>query len=96
MFVLVTYDVKTDTPQGRRRLRSVAKTCEDFGLRVQNSVFECLLDPAQFAFLQQSLLALIDEEGDRLTFYHLGKGWRHRIERYGADPGLTHGELLMV
>jgi CRISPR-associated protein Cas2 len=96
MFVLVTYDVKTDSPMGRKRLRNVAKTCEDFGLRVQDSVFECLLDPAQYAFLRQSLLTLIDPDEDRLTFYNLGSGWQSRIERFGVEPGLTHGELMMI
>ena len=96
MLVLVTYDVSTETPAGRKRLRHVAKKCEDYGLRVQDSVFECLLDPDQFVRLQADLLDIIAEDEDRLTFYHLGKSWRRRIERYGLDPGLEHGDLMMV
>ena len=96
MFVVVTYDIVTETPEGRRRLRQVAETCEDFGLRVQDSVFECLFDPGQFAHLKQRLMEIIDPEEDSLTFYHLGKNWQKRLERYGIDPGMQHDELKMV
>lgn len=84
MLVVVSYDVATTTPAGRRRLRHVAKACEDFGQRVQCSVFECLVDPEQWARLRLRLLDLMDEEEDSLRFYFLGKNWRTRVEHVGA------------
>ncbi|MFH1741353.1 MAG: CRISPR-associated endonuclease Cas2 [bacterium] len=86
MLVLVTYDVRTDSGEGRRRLRRVAKACENCGQRVQNSVFECLLDPAQWTSLRQRLTALIDADEDSLRFYFLGKNWKRRVEHVGAKP----------
>ena len=72
MLILVTYDVNTETAAGRKRLRKVAKVCVDYGQRVQNSVFECLLDAAQYAAFKAKLIALIDPETDSLRFYQLG------------------------
>ena len=96
MFVLVTYDVSTTTAAGRRRLARVAKACKDFGQRAQNSVFECKVDPAQFARLKLRLLDIIDEELDSLRFYFLGSNWKHRVEHHGTkqtfDP---EGPLLI-
>lgn len=86
MMVLVTYDVETVTPAGRRRLRRVAKQCEDFGQRVQNSVFECLVDPGQWATLRERLTKEIEEESDSLRFYFLGANWKRRVEHVGAKP----------
>ena len=86
MFVLVSYDVSTTTPAGRRRLRRVAKVCEDFGQRVQNSVFECILDPASWALLRDRLLQEANLEEDSLRFYFLGSNWRSRVEHCGAKP----------
>jgi CRISPR-associated protein Cas2 len=86
MYVLITYDVATSSEGGPRRLRRVAKVCLDYGQRVQNSVFECKVDPAQFTLLKSQLLSLIDKEIDSLRFYHLGAKWHHRIEHYGAKP----------
>lgn len=86
MLVLVTYDVNTETPEGRRRLRRVAKTCVNCGQRVQFSVFECLLDPAQWTGLRARLISEIDEELDSLRFYFLGSNWKHRVEHIGAKP----------
>jgi CRISPR-associated protein Cas2 len=83
MMVLVTYDVETTTSIGRTRLRKVAKSCVNYGQRVQNSVFECVLDPAQFSELKNRLLSIIDEEKDNLRFYFLGKRWESRVECYG-------------
>ncbi len=73
MMVLVTYDVNTETLEGRRRLRHVAKECQNFGQRVQNSVFECLIDPAQWTMLKNKLVGLIDPDKDSLRFYFLGR-----------------------
>lgn len=84
MFVLVTYDVSTTSRAGQRRLNRVAKTCLDFGQRVQNSVFECQVDPAQFASLKAKLTDLIDPAEDSLRFYLLGKNWRRRVEHIGV------------
>lgn len=86
MLVLVTYDVSVVTAAGRRRLRNIAKVCLDHGVRVQNSVFECEVDPAQFAFLKDHLLNIYDPGEDSLRFYSLGKRGRQRVEHFGAKP----------
>jgi len=86
MLVLVAYDVNTETAQGRGRLRHVAKACENLGQRVQNSVFECLLEPAQWVGLRQRLIDIIDPEKDSLRFYFLGSNWKRRVEHIGAKP----------
>jgi len=84
MLVVVSYDVNTQTKEGRRRLRRVAKVCQNRGQRVQNSVFECLVDPAQWTDMRQRLIGETDEEKDSLRFYFLGKNWRNRVEHIGA------------
>ena len=83
MLVVVCYDVATTEPEGQRRLRHVAKTCKDYGQRVQFSVFECQIDPAQWANLKQKLVDKIDPETDSLRFYFLGANWRKRVEQIG-------------
>jgi len=96
MLVLVTYDVSTENVEGRRRLRRVAKACKDCGQRVQFSVFECLVDPAQWTALKAKLLREIDPEADSLRFYFLGANWQRRIEHVGAKPGYDpEGPLLI-
>jgi CRISPR-associated protein Cas2 len=95
MLMLVAYDVSTETPGGQRRLRRVARACLDFGQRVQNSVFECEVDPAQWTALRARLIAQIDAEADSLRFYRLGAEGRRRIEHIGAKPVLDlDGPLL--
>lgn len=84
MMVLITYDVSTVTADGARRLRKVARQCQNYGQRVQNSVFECLVDPAQFASLKHTLDALIDKRTDSLRYYFLGSNWKRRVEHVGA------------
>ena len=84
MMLVVAYDVNTTTEQGAARLRRVAKLCERYGTRVQNSVFECLLDPGQCRQLQASLLKLMDPERDSLRFYYLGSKYERKIEHFGA------------
>lgn len=96
MFVLVSYDVSTEDKGGQRRLRRVAKTCEDYGQRVQYSVFECIVDPAQWAFLRAKLTAEIDESQDSLRFYFLGSNWRRRVEHVGAKPALDQEGPLVL
>ena len=86
MMVLVTYDVSTESEGGKRRLRQVAKQCQNFGQRVQNSVFECLVDPVQWTDLSHRLEKIIDEEHDSLRYYFLGSNWKRRVEHKGAKP----------
>ena len=96
MLVLVTYDVKTETPAGRKRLRRVAKACENFGQRVQFSVFECLVDPGQWAALRFTLIDEIDQNQDSLRFYFLGSNWKQRVEQVGAKPAYDPEGPLIV
>ena len=84
MMVLVTYDVKTDSLGGSRRLRNVSKACKNHGQRVQYSVFECVVDPAQWVALKANLEDIIDPELDSLRYYFLGANWKNRIEHVGA------------
>lgn len=84
MLILVTYDVNTENPAGRARLRKVAKCCVAHGQRVQNSVFECLLDQAQFVLLKGELENLIDKDHDSLRFYNLGNMYQNKIQHLGA------------
>jgi CRISPR-associated protein Cas2 len=86
MMVLVAYDVETETKAGQRRLRRVARACQDFGQRVQFSVFECNIDPAQWVTLRSRLVQEIDPAKDSLRFYFLGSNWRRRVEHLGAKP----------
>lgn len=85
MMVLVTYDVSTETQEGQRRLRRVAKECCNYGQRVQKSVFECLVDPAQWATFKQHLREKIDPETDSLRFYFLGSNWQRRVQHIGVN-----------
>ena len=87
MMVLITYDVETQSDSGKRRLRQVAKVCQNHGQRVQYSVFECLLDSAQWVKLRAKLLSTIDPASDSLRFYFLGANWQRRVEHAGAKPG---------
>ena len=96
MMVLVSYDVATTTKAGRRRLRKVAKTCLDFGQRVQNSVFECIVDPTQWTQLRLRLLQTIDENEDSLRVYYLGSNWKGKVEHYGAKDVPDLEEPLFV
>ena len=88
MMVLITYDVSTETENGKSRLRRVSKKCKDYGQRVQNSVFECIIDTAQLKQLQHALLKIIDPEVDSLRFYYLGDKWKRRIDHIGAKPSI--------
>ena len=96
MLVLITYDVNTETAAGRKRLRKVAKKCVDHGQRVQNSVFECLLDAAQYAILKAELAKLIDPEVDSLRFYQLGNHYKNRVEHVGLHPEFAQDEVLLL
>lgn len=96
MLVLVSYDVAITTPGGKRRLRRVAKTCVNWGQRVQLSVFECIVDPAQWVTLKSQLERIIDPTTDSLRYYYLGSNWKHRVEHIGAKPSLDLDEALVV
>ena len=89
MLVLITYDVNTETVSGKKRLRKVAKQCENYGRRVQNSVFECILDQAQSVVLKQSLIDIIDENVDSLRFYYLGNKYQTKVEHVGVERGIA-------
>lgn len=95
MLVLITYDVNTQDKEGRKRLRKVAKACVDHGVRVQNSVFECILDPAQCRLLKQKLTEIIDTETDSLRFYYLGDSKKAKIEHIGAKQAIKVDEPLI-
>lgn len=96
MLVLITYDVNTKDKTGEKRLRKVARICENYGQRVQNSVFECLLDSAQSKFIKAELLSVIDEDKDSLRFYYLGKQYESKIEHYGAKVSYRpEGTLIL-
>lgn len=96
MLVLVTYDVSTETKEGRKRLRQVARACLDYGQRVQNSVFECEVDPTQWARLEHRLLKLVHPGEDSLRFYFLGSKWRGKVEHHGAKRVVDLGGPLIV
>jgi CRISPR-associated protein Cas2 len=96
MMMLVTYDVNTTEAGGARRLRRVAKACRDFGQRVQFSVFEIEVDPAQWTMLKARLEAIIDPALDSLRYYHLGANWRRRVEHVGAKPAADLSGPLIV
>jgi CRISPR-associated protein Cas2 len=96
MFVIVSYDVATSDEGGQRRLRRVARACQDFGQRVQFSVFECIVDPAQWAKLKDRLISEINPEKDSLRFYYLGSNWHHRVEHVGAKAPIDQEGPLIV
>jgi CRISPR-associated protein Cas2 len=96
MMVLVSYDVMVTSPGGMRRLRKVSKACTDYGQRVQCSVFECVIDPAQWIKLKTTLEKIIDDETDSLRYYYLGANYKRRIEHIGAKPSYDVDEPLIV
>ncbi|MDD3358790.1 MAG: CRISPR-associated endonuclease Cas2 [Parabacteroides sp.] len=96
MMVLVTYDVETMSPTGEKRLRKVAKQCVNYGQRVQNSVFECIVDPAQFAELKYRLTEIIDKEKDSIRFYFLGSNWGGKIETIGVITSFNPESELII
>lgn len=96
MFVLITYDVNITSPHGEKRLRNVARVCLNYGKRVQNSVFECILTEAQFVVLREQLKGIIDSDQDSIRFYMLGKNWKRKVETLGKDTGIDFtGELII-
>lgn len=96
MLVLITYDVNTETADGKKRLRKVAKQCVNYGRRVQNSVFECILDNAQCVMLKAELTDIIDTNVDSLRFYYLGNSYKTKIEHIGIDKGISADDILIM
>ena len=96
MLVLITYDVNTGDAAGRKRLRQIAKQCVNYGQRVQNSVFECMLDAAQCRSLQASLCAIMDAEKDSLRFYYLGNKYEKKIEHFGCKQTYLPEEPMIL
>jgi CRISPR-associated protein Cas2 len=96
MLVLITYDVNTETAAGKARLRKVAKQCVNYGRRVQNSVFECILDSAQCVLLKSILSDIIDEETDSLRFYYLGNKYKTKVESIGVERGKAVDDVLIL
>ncbi|MGN1132163.1 MAG: CRISPR-associated endonuclease Cas2 [Ruminococcus sp.] len=95
MLVLITYDVRTDTADGKKRLRKVAKECCNYGQRVQNSVFECVMDAAKCRLVKDKLLKLIDENEDSIRFYYLGNNYKTKVEHFGTKESLDMEGVLM-
>ncbi|MCF0194863.1 MAG: CRISPR-associated endonuclease Cas2 [Bacteroidaceae bacterium] len=96
MMVVITYDVETQTPAGRKRLRLVAKECQNYGIRVQNSVFECVLDNSQFIRLRSILSNLINPDKDTIRFYFMGNNWDRHIETLGVERGVKVDSMLIL
>lgn len=96
MLVLITYDVSTKDAAGRKRLRKVAKECVNFGQRVQNSVFECILDASQLLKLKDKLLSIMDEEEDSIRFYNIGNRYQTKIEHFGIKESYEAEGVLIV
>ena len=96
MLVLITYDVSTQSTAGRKRLRKVAKECVNYGQRVQNSVFECILDSSQLLTVKDKLMSIIDEKEDSLRFYNLGNKYQHKVEHFGVKESYDAEGTLMI
>lgn len=96
MMVLISYDVATGDVSGQKRLRKIAKTCQNHAQRVQNSVFEADLDYSSFLKLKEHLLNAIDQRHDSLRFYYLGNNWKKRVEHYGAKPGYDPEGVIII
>lgn len=96
MFVVITYDVNTQTKQGQRRLAKMARQCVNYGVRVQNSVFECIADFAKWREIKQKLIDIIDQSSDSLRFYYLGDNYKTKIEHIGNKEAVKMDEPLIL
>ncbi len=96
MMIVISYDVSTKTSGGRKRLKKVAETCLNYGIRAQNSVFECVVDPAQWEMLKNELLSIYDSNEDSLRFYYLGANWQRRLERFGKDKNFGFDDTFIL
>ena len=95
MLVLITYDVRSDTPNGKKRLRKVAKECCNYGQRVQNSVFECVMDAAKSREVKEKLLKIIDKDEDSIRFYYLGNNYKTKVEHFGVKESIDMEGVLL-
>lgn len=96
MFILITYDVNTCSPEGEKRLRKIAKICQDFGHRVQNSVFECDISESQIVILKSMLEVVIDKHNDTIRFYYLGNNYLRRVDHLGKQTGINLTSELII
>lgn len=96
MFVLITYDVNITSPHGAKRLRNVAKECQNYGKRVQNSVFECIVTEVQLTMLRNNLARIIDQNQDSIRFYILGNNWKRKVETLGINLGINFTDELII
>ena len=96
MFVIVAYDVNTESDAGKKRLRKVAKTCQNYGQRVQNSLFECSVEYGSFLKMKKELEKIIDKDKDSLRYYNLGNKWASKVEHIGANPGYNPEGVLII
>lgn len=96
MMIVLTYDIETLDEGGSKRLRKVAKVCESYGIRVQNSTFELLIDPAQYAQLKIKIGKIIDEKTDSVRFYRLGSSWHGKIETLGVTPKVRQEDTIIL
>ncbi len=96
MMVLITYDVNTETAAGRKRLRKIADLCQDYGQRVQNSVFECIVDPALLKTLQNRIENIMNKETDSIRYYFLGNDWQNKIQHIGAKMSVRLDKPLII
>lgn len=96
MMVVVSYDVSTKSKSGQKRLRKVAETCLNYGIRAQNSVFECVVEPGQWELLKNELLSIYNPEEDNLRFYYLGANWQNRLESYGVSKNINIDDLFII
>lgn len=94
--VIVSYDVSTKNKSGQKRLRKVAETCLNYGIRAQYSVFECVVEPAQWELLRNELLSIYNSEEDNLRFYYLGSNWKNRIENFGVNKNLKADDPFII
>lgn len=96
MMVVVSYDVSTKSKSGQKRLRKVAETCLNYGIRAQYSVFECIVDPAQWEMLKHQLLSIYNPEEDNLRFYYLGSNWKNRLENFGVSKNIIADDPFII
>ena len=96
MMVIITYDVETASPAGQKRLRRVSKECQNYGVRVQNSVFECVVDASQLLVLKNRLDSIIDKEHDSVRFYFMGNNWERHVETIGFDKGINVTSTIVI
>ncbi len=96
MMVVVSYDISTKKPEDQRRLKKVADLCLNYGVRVQYSVFECILEPWQWEILRNKLLSIYNPKQDNLRFYHLGSNWQKRLESYGVKRNFNLDETIIL